>query len=453
MVQTALSPIVAQHEAPREEKHGQRVEHDEHEGDQIEAHRELHPGLADGLGAAFVVHELHRIGPRGPEQPGHGQRHHAEGDDDDGEDQDGHVARQAAPPEDLTRWRSIPCATAAIGHTTAEIVPGASEKRVLAGPHHEDLQSIRVGMRCAMTRNRGGRMSPGGHLVTTARRVRRDRCRHWVLTLDRRAWPRAVSSSTSTTPSTTFSSTGSATSVPGPSSATTRGTGAAPGARAALLRAVRAFWPRSPGGARLLALAGYLAWRAHAPRPRHRLQRAAHAAQHLGLLQLHVPRPPPLRGPRAARRSADTSRTGRPFWWDFFRGAEARPGTTRDPKHGASGGPPRHLSPASPRRPVRASPRGRPARAISAACPVVESAASAPARSPDLQAFEDTGSHARAPAPRPPVPAGRAVAIRAVRAPARPRNRHRGRREIDRSRHPSRADRRRVISRRRRTCP
>ena len=46
---------------------------------------------------------------------------------------------------------------------------------------------------------------------------------------------------------------------------------------------------------------GLSARRADAPRPRHRLQRKAHAVQHLGLLQLHVPRPPPLRGRRSAR--------------------------------------------------------------------------------------------------------------------------------------------------------
>ena len=72
-------------------------------------------------------------GRAGRSKPRHGQRHHAEGDDQDGEDQDGHVAGQATPPENVDSMTEYTTRDGAIGHTTAEIVPGASEKRVLAG--------------------------------------------------------------------------------------------------------------------------------------------------------------------------------------------------------------------------------------------------------------------------------------------------------------------------------
>ena len=52
------SPSAAEHEHPREEEHGQRVEDDEDERDEVEADRELHPAVADRLGAALVALEL-----------------------------------------------------------------------------------------------------------------------------------------------------------------------------------------------------------------------------------------------------------------------------------------------------------------------------------------------------------------------------------------------------------
>ena len=52
------SAEAAERQHPREQEHGERVEDDEDERDEVEADRELHPGVADRLGAALVALEL-----------------------------------------------------------------------------------------------------------------------------------------------------------------------------------------------------------------------------------------------------------------------------------------------------------------------------------------------------------------------------------------------------------
>jgi hypothetical protein len=73
---------------PREQEHGERIEDDEDERDEVEANRELHPRFADRVGAAFVAFELggkwatRAEDARGDERH-HRERHdHAEIDDD-----------------------------------------------------------------------------------------------------------------------------------------------------------------------------------------------------------------------------------------------------------------------------------------------------------------------------------------------------------------------------------
>ena len=90
MAQNAQSAEAAQHERPREQEHGERVEDDEDERHEVEPHRELDPRLADGLGAALVVLELAPVGTGGAEHRGHPEGDHRERDDqaqkhDDGE--------------------------------------------------------------------------------------------------------------------------------------------------------------------------------------------------------------------------------------------------------------------------------------------------------------------------------------------------------------------------------
>ncbi len=58
MVPRPRAPRLAEHENPRKQEHGERVEDDEEERDQIEADRELHPRVADRLGAALVGLQL-----------------------------------------------------------------------------------------------------------------------------------------------------------------------------------------------------------------------------------------------------------------------------------------------------------------------------------------------------------------------------------------------------------
>src|SRR5262249_30474147 len=95
-------PERAERERPREEEHGERVEDDEDQRDEVEADRELHPRLSDGLGAALVVLELGRVWPSGAEDHGHAERDHREGHDQAEVDDNRQIPGHGMPPWQAT---------------------------------------------------------------------------------------------------------------------------------------------------------------------------------------------------------------------------------------------------------------------------------------------------------------------------------------------------------------
>ena len=91
------SPQLTDGQRPRKEEHGERVEDDEDERDEVEADRELDPGFTDRFGAAFVACELGRERAAGTEHARRDERHDGKGHDHAEVDDDWQVAAHSAP--------------------------------------------------------------------------------------------------------------------------------------------------------------------------------------------------------------------------------------------------------------------------------------------------------------------------------------------------------------------
>src|SRR5436190_20057702 len=103
--ENAVEAERAQHEHPREQEHSERVEDDEDEGNEIEAHGELHPCAADRLRAAFIRIELGCKWTPGAQYPRHPERHDRERDDEAEVHDDREIAAHGSNGADLS-WRS-----------------------------------------------------------------------------------------------------------------------------------------------------------------------------------------------------------------------------------------------------------------------------------------------------------------------------------------------------------
>src|SRR5688572_1098032 len=88
----------AQGEDPREEEHRQGVEDDEEERDEVETDGELHPGVAERLGAALIRFELGDGGTAGAEEARRRERHDGERDDHPEINDDRKILRHKSTP-------------------------------------------------------------------------------------------------------------------------------------------------------------------------------------------------------------------------------------------------------------------------------------------------------------------------------------------------------------------
>src|SRR5262249_31903957 len=75
----AVEPEITEHDGPGKEKAHFEVEDDEQNGDEIEAHVELHARIVEGVKAALVGGELLRIGRLVGDHEGHDQQRDHDG--------------------------------------------------------------------------------------------------------------------------------------------------------------------------------------------------------------------------------------------------------------------------------------------------------------------------------------------------------------------------------------
>ena len=90
----AVHAQFADGENPGKHEHRECVEDQEQEGDDVKAHRELHPGFAYGLRPAFVVLGLGGGAARWTDQPRGDEGAYREGEDEGKKDNYGYIAGQ-----------------------------------------------------------------------------------------------------------------------------------------------------------------------------------------------------------------------------------------------------------------------------------------------------------------------------------------------------------------------
>ena len=90
----AVEPEIAQGDGPGKKEAHFKVENDEEDGDEIEAHVELHARIIEGVEAAFVGGKLLRIGSLVSDQERHDQQRKADGERHHDEDHQREVIQQ-----------------------------------------------------------------------------------------------------------------------------------------------------------------------------------------------------------------------------------------------------------------------------------------------------------------------------------------------------------------------
>src|SRR6185312_1650326 len=93
----------AEHDRPGEQEADFEVEDDEEDGDEVEAHVELHARVVEGVEAALVGGELFRVGLRIGDEEGRREQDEADDEGDGDEDDEGQVIEKQCAHGDLAQ--------------------------------------------------------------------------------------------------------------------------------------------------------------------------------------------------------------------------------------------------------------------------------------------------------------------------------------------------------------